>query len=390
MRRKTIWIVAGIVAVAGAAAAIAQVGHREGRFGHRGMMNDMAELGLETDGEPGFGPGRGMGGMYEHGGHGRRGEMMGHHGMMMGHGGMDRDGGWRGMWGRGGRSMTQDDFDTRSRERFARLDKNSDGAIDAAEVEAAMAGQGGRGPQMGEAMSQRFLAMFDTNRDGKVTRDEFLARVRVEFGRADLNSDGRITDEDLPPMARGRNVLKGEGRMGPMMGGGMMGGGAMGGRGMMLGRLIEADANKDGVITLDEAMASATRRFEQLDRTKDGAVDKADFDALRKETADYRVQRFMHEYGADKDRKVTRDQFFGRAKERFAERDINRDGRLDRQDMMPGMGPDAGPGGPGRGRGMMDRGPMGPDGGGQMGPGAGQGPGPGPGGPGMRDRGPPR
>jgi len=379
MRRKTIWILAGIVAVAGAAAAIAAVGHREDRFGHRGMANDMAELGFEPDvvwgdGEARFGPGRGMGETWGHGGHGRRGWAAGPDGRpgdMMG-----QDEGRRGMWGRGARAMTQDEFDTRTRERFARLDKNSDGVIDAAEAEAGMPGPGSRGQQMGEAMAQRLLAMFDTNRDGKVTREEFLARVRSEFGRADLNSDGRISDEDLPPMARGRNVLKGEGRIGPMMGGPMMGG-----RGMMLGRLIEADANKDGVITLDEVTASATRRFEQLDRNKDGAIDKADFDALRKETTDYRVQRFMHEYGADKDRKVTRDQFFSRSKERFAEHDLNRDGRLDRQDMMPG--------GPGRGRGMMGRGPMGPDGDVQQGPGQ-QGPGSGPGGPGLRDRGPPR
>lgn len=383
MAKKKIWILAGVVAVAGTAAAIAAVGHREGRFGHRGMMNDMAELGLESDMDAGFGPGRGMSETWGHGGHGRRGWGMGpdgEQGNMMGPGE-----GRGGFWRRGGRSMPQEDFDTRTRERFARLDKNSDGAIDAAEVEAGMPGPGAGREQIGEMMAQRLLAVFDINRDGKATREEFLARVRKEFSRGDLNNDGRISDEDLPPMARGRNVLKGEGRMG-MVGPGM--GGGIGGRGMMLGRLIEADANKDGVITVEEAMAAATKRFDQLDKNKDGAIDKADFDALRKEMTDYRVQRFMHEFGADKDRKVTRDQFFNHAKERFAERDINRDGKLDRQDAMPGMGQGMGQG-PGSGRGMMGRGQMGPGGDAQQGPGPGPGQG-GPGGPGMRDRGPPR
>ena len=331
MSRRTVWIIAGVLVVAGAAASVAAVGQREGRFGHRGMMDEM-----------GFGGGR-MGG-----------DMMGRD---MGGERMGGDRG-RGGWFRGGpRAVTQDEFDTRTRERFARLDKNSDGVIDSAEIEAGIAARmGERGDRMREMMLQRVLARFDASRDGKVVKDEFLARVKKEFARADLNNDGKISDDDLPPMMRGRDVLKGEGR-----GGRGLGGGSMGGGGMMFGRMIAADANKDGVITLDEVLAAATKRFEQFDRNKDGVVDKADFDAMHKEMVAYQVQRFLHNYEADKDGKVSREQFFKAAKERFAERDVNRDGRIDRQDS--GMG---GPmGGPGRGRGgergpgMMDKG--GPD-----------------------------
>ena len=197
--------------------------------------------------------------------------------------------------------------------------------------------------------------------------------MRKEFGRLDLTNDGRITDDDLPPMMRGRDVLKGS--AGSAMGGrGRMGGGQMGG-GMMLGRIVEADANKDGVITLDEVLANAAKRFDTMDRNKDGAIDKADHDAMRKEMTDYRVKRFVHAHGADKEGKVTRDQFFATAKERFAQRDVNRDGRIDRQDFGMGDRPGVqGPGGPG-GPGMKGPGGTG---------------GQGPGGPGMGDRGPAR
>ena len=154
--------------------------------------------------------------------------------------------------------------------------------------------------------------------------------------------------------------------------------------GIDLGRWIAADANKDGIITLEEVLAAAGRRFDLADSNKDGVLDSADRDALRKEMTDYGVRRFLHAHGASKDGRLTRDQFFTTAKERFAERDINNDGRLDRQD-FDGFGP-------GRGRGMEPgRGPGMPGG-----DGPGQGPGPssgsssGPsGGPGMRDRGPP-
>ncbi len=335
MSKKAILIGAGaLLAIAGAAAAIAEVGNRDGRFGHRWM---------------------------DRGG--------GHHGGGMRHGGDDdgsafmregRRGGWHGRRG----SMSAEEFDSRTRERFARLDKNSDGVIDSAEVQATIEQRGNRRQARVETRVGRMLARFDTNKDGKISREEFLDRVKARFARMDLNNDGRITDEDLPPVMRGRDVLKG----GPASDGPGFGRGRGNRAGFMLGRIRAADANNDGIITLDEVLAQAGKRFDQMDRNKDGTVDKADFDGLQKEMVAYRVQRFIHNFGADKDGKVTREQFFAAAKERFASRDINADGRIDRQDFGGGRG----------GRHGMDRGRGGPDG--RMGPGSPGGPG-GPGGP---------
>lgn len=329
MSKRKLMIAAGALVLVGGAAAIAAVGHREGRMADRDRMLGMDEFAQG----PGHGSGMGGPGMRE-----------GRWGGRAGRGGDDPQAGADMRRGWLSRSVTVEEFETRTRERFARLDKNSDGVIDAAEVEAEIGRAGeGRGP-MREAMRKRVEGRFDANRDGKITRQEALDRVRREFSRMDLDGDGRITDADLPPAMRGRGVLKGEAM--PMMGrgpgGGMghgMGAGGMGG-GMMLGRLIEADANKDGVITLDEVLAGAGRRFDLADRNNDGVVDNADRDTLRKETAEYRVRRFMHAYGAAKEGRVTREQFFATAKERFAERDLNNDGRIDRQDMGRGRGPD--------------------------------------------------
>jgi Ca2+-binding EF-hand superfamily protein len=313
MKRKTVWILAGIALVAGGATAIAAVGDREGGWGRRGMHQDMAQGDWDGRGE-------GRRGRFMRGGRGEHGE----------------EAGERRRWGfrRGGRSMTADEFDTRTRERFARLDKNSDGVIDSAEAEAAVGQRRDRWRGFGERMRQRFANRFDADRDGKVSRQEFADRAGRMFDRLDLNGDGRITDDDLPPMMRGRDVLKGDG--------GAMRGGRMGGQ--ILGRIIAADANKDGIITRDEALAEAGKQFDRLDRNKDGVLDQADRDVMQKEATAYRVQRFMHNYGAVKDGKVTREQFFKAAKERFAQRDVNSDGRIDREDF-----------GFGRGRGMGGR-----------------------------------
>lgn len=328
MKKRTIAIAAvGALALAGTVAAVVAQGHRGG----------------------------------SHGGH-----------MMFG----DDESG-QGMRGRFGRTLTKDAFDTRSRERFASIDRNSDGVIDPAEIEAAMAAQfagrmGRHGAQDGQ-MGQRLLRMFDASKDGKVTKEEARAEIMRRFAEMDLSRDGRIDDADLPPMLRGRNVLAGGEGMGPMMGGGKgrhdIGGHGKGGMGL----LRQADTNKDGVITREEAEALADREFARFDRNKDGTVDQADFDALRKEMTDYRVKRFAHGFGAGPDGRVTREQFQAKAAERFARMDFNGDGSVSR-DEMPGRGH-----GRRGGHGMMGHGMThdgGPDGGmGGMG-GMGRGPAP--------------
>lgn len=292
-----------------------------------------------------------------------------HHGRWMGghhyhHGwGRGPDGSWAGGFGRVKAPLTRDEFDARTRERFARLDRNNDGVIEAAEVEAAATSRMNEGPmsRMKAQIGQRLLRRFDANRDGKVTREEFLAGVRARFAELDLNNDGRITDDDLPPLMRGRGVLSGgAAATGPMLG--WMG---------ALALLRDADANKDGVIGLDEALAAAERRFAGHDRNKDGVLDTTDGDTLRKEIIDYRIQRFIHFFGADRDGRITREQFAAKAGERFARMDLDNNGVISR-DEMPGRWWRMGRGGRGgEGPGHPDHG----RGGDAVGPGPERGPG---------------
>lgn len=274
-KRNTILVVAGALLAAGAVAAISAPGDR----GHRG--GDRMFFGGWGDGFTGG----------------------------------------KGRWSR--LPMTQDEFDATTRARFARLDKNGDGVVDISEIEATLSKRFERRGDGRGKMAQRRMRAFDTDRDGKVTKDEFMTTVRSRFAQFDLNNDGRITDEDLPPRLRGRNILASDSGSGR-------------GPGRRLLRLMRnADANKDGVVTLDEAMAAADKRFAGLDRNKDGVIDTADRDALRAETVAYGAKRFIHRFGADADGKVTKEQFAAKAKERFARMDINNDGTISR-DERPG------------------------------------------------------
>ena len=309
MRKRTLIALTGVLVAVGVAAAVSAPGPR----GHRGAGSDTND---QLDGDDI---------------RGRR--------------------GWFGP-----RSITADEYDAQTRERFARLDKNGDGILDAAEIEAAMkeriGGRHGRkddGRPQGGGTGERgdgFLRMFG-DKDGKVTKDAFLAEAKRRFTQLDLNSDGKITDDDLPPMMRGKGMLKASGPtdMGRM-------GQQMGPMGRMLGDLRQADTKNEGVITLDAYLARQTKRFEEFDRNKDGIVNAADFEQMRKEMADYQIKRFLHAYGAGAQGKITKDQFYAVAKERFARLDRKGEGKItfDR----PGWGdrhrgPDRGDQGPDRG-----------------------------------------
>jgi Ca2+-binding EF-hand superfamily protein len=246
----------------------------------------------------------------------------------------DNDG--HGMRGRFGKALTKDEFDARVRERFARLDKNTDNIVDRAEMEAAINERMSRrhshrrhmkgAKRHGDDGHGRFghMAMhrFDADRDGKVTLVEVETEYARRFAEMDLDSNGRIDDADLPPMMRGRNIIA-EGvhtkRRGHRLGG--MGGMAW---------LHRADADRNGVVTSDEVKAMAAREHGRFDRNKDGVVDAADRQALRQEMVDYAVKRFAHRHGAAADAGVTREQFQAKAAERFARMDIDGDGTISR------------------------------------------------------------
>ncbi len=260
----------------------------------------------------------------------RGGHYDGYHHESFGVGGEDRGwamGGERRRWWRRG-PITKDDFDARTRSRFARMDANGDGTVDVAEakalIERRMERRSKRWQRRGRKFAERMIRRFDGDKDGKVTRAELDARIKEKFQRADLDGDGVITDADLPPMMRDRGILSGKGHVGHRRG-------RRGAR--MMRFLRDADTNADGQISFEEAMAASGKRFARFDRNKDGAVDKSDLDLLRNEIVDYRVKRLMHRFGASGDGKLTKEQFAKFRNDRFARMDYNSDGELSRDEL---------------------------------------------------------
>lgn len=74
---------------------------------------------------------------------------------------------------------------------FTRFDRNQDGVLSDADIPGfvrmtPMAGQ-----------FEMLKAQFDVNRDGKVTRDEFVNRPTTLFDLADANHDNQLTKAEI-------------------------------------------------------------------------------------------------------------------------------------------------------------------------------------------------
>lgn len=248
----------------------------------------------------------------------------------------DRRGGWdddRGGWhhhrgGMGGmfrRVRTKEDAMGRARARFARIDANSDGVADRSEISAVverrMERRGGRRGQRMARRAEHMMRRFDADRDGRVTTEEVRTRVAERFTRNDIDADGAITDADLPPMLRGRNLLKSDAGWLPRRR-----------WARRLARLRRANANNDDRVTLEEVQAMAVARFARFDANSDGTIDMSDRDARRAERLDYRVSRMLARFGAAGQDSISRDAFIAEIEKRFDRRDIDGDGVLSRSE----------------------------------------------------------
>ena len=113
------------------------------------------------------------------------------------------------------------------------LDKNKDGKLTRDEYLPAGRGAAPGGPTAAELV-ERMMA-FDKNGDGKLGRDELPERMQGLMDRADLNKDGTIDKDELSKLAqqqaaRGGGPGDGRGGPGPDRGGDRPGRGPEGGR----------------------------------------------------------------------------------------------------------------------------------------------------------------
>jgi len=97
-----------------------------------------------------------------------------------------------------------------------------------------------------------FAAAFDANKDGKVSKEELLAK-QPGFDHMDANHDGFVTEAEYDAMPASKNHPN------------------------VKGWVARFDTNKDGKVSVEEWNAQRIKHFEMADKNKDGAIEKSEF-----------------------------------------------------------------------------------------------------------------
>ena len=188
---------------------------------------------------------------------------------------------------------------------FTALDTNHDNAVDPAEIGAELT-------EPSEFRTKRYMKRVDANHDGKITREEFEQGPRTQFAGRDINSDGKINAEDRPPASTTST--------------GWFGGGGSKKMGLGAGRGNRPD------LTLDTVVAKTQAEFAKLDANADGVLDQAELAKQATERIEFSKKRTMHWSDQNKDGRLSQDEFEARTLKRFATLDLNDDGQIDASD----------------------------------------------------------
>jgi Ca2+-binding EF-hand superfamily protein len=101
----------------------------------------------------------------------------------------------------------------------------------------------------------------------------------------------------------------------------------------LIARLEQADANRDGAVTRAELIDWRRANFTRFDRNRDGGLSDADMPAfLRATSIGAQFDQLKVQFDANRDGRVTREEFVGAPTVVFDAADANRDNVLTRSE----------------------------------------------------------
>jgi Ca2+-binding EF-hand superfamily protein len=186
--------------------------------------------------------------------------------------------------------LTKDELPPRLAAVFDRADQNGDGKLDADEVARMLdvlrqrmkqtpnkAGAPAKNPELSRRVDEIFNRL-DTNKDGKISREEAKGPLEKNFDAIDRNKDGFLDKAEVSQVIERMNQRK-LNAVNP-------GSDTVTAPVRRLADFDALDLDADGRLSKDEiAKSPFPNQFDDMDTNKDGKIDRKEFEAFLKKQA---------------------------------------------------------------------------------------------------------
>jgi len=160
---------------------------------------------------------------------------------------------------------------------------------------------------------EAFLQEYDQNKDGYLTKDELPGWLHHNFGRLDTNKDGKISKDELE---KGVAYLHQRRRPSGII--------------AVLVEMSDCDE------CCAEELQVVYDTLRKIDRNGDGKIDADELKSGRALVVKERVDGLVKELDRDGDGKISKSEARGQVRAHFADLDTNKDGFVDRDELMAG------------------------------------------------------
>jgi Ca2+-binding EF-hand superfamily protein len=158
---------------------------------------------------------------------------------------------------------------------------------------------------------EKFIKAHDQDKDGFLSRGELPEHLQDAFDEIDANKDGKLSKQEL---IDGWHHLHPHHRPSDF-----------------IYVMIEMSDNDEECVKELQAIYSTLRK---LDRDKDGKLNVSDLQAAREKIFSDRVEYIFKHMDKKKTGKISKDDALGEVKIHFDEIDANKDGFIDREELL--------------------------------------------------------
>jgi Ca2+-binding EF-hand superfamily protein len=158
---------------------------------------------------------------------------------------------------------------------------------------------------------EKFIQAHDANKDGSLSKDELPENYQDAFDEIDANKDGKLSKQEL---IDGWHLLHPHHRPSDF-----------------IYVMIEMSDNDEECVKELQAIYTTLRK---LDHDKDGKLNVSDLQAAREKIFADRVDYIFKHMDKKKTGKISKDDALGEVKIHFDEIDANKDGFIDREEML--------------------------------------------------------